>query len=308
MKMWLIDNLAIKIGALLIALFLWFHAVTEQEYEVRRQVPLEVTDVPGDLILAQPLPAEGNIRLRGKGKRLIVPYFSDIRLQVPAAEAEKGSLAVSLSHENVYIPHGSGAAMAEIVSPLKLTLEFDTLVQKRVPIQSRITLTPLEGFVQVGSITFLPDSVLVHGPSRYVDAITSVLTDSVSYSGAKKPVMDLISLMDPDGFNVTCIPRQIEANGNVQRLIERTITGVPVTLTNIPKGVTAHLEPGDISITVSGGEEYLASLTKESFSAFADYSRAHERSGYRINARINLPPQVELIGADPQTFRVVQGS
>ena len=82
MRIWMIDNLAIKIGALLIALFLWFHAVTEKEYEVKRQVPIQITAIPEDLVLAKPSPTEAVIRLRGKGKQLIIPYFSQIRLLV----------------------------------------------------------------------------------------------------------------------------------------------------------------------------------------------------------------------------------
>jgi hypothetical protein len=78
-----------------------------------------------------------------------------------------------------------------------------------------------------------------------------------------------------------------------------------VTLTNIPRGVNAHLEPGTVSVAISGGEKYLATLTRESFSAFADYNRARQKANARINARINLPPEVELVGADPQTFKVI---
>lgn len=308
MRMWVIDNLAIKIGALLIALFLWFHAVTEQEYEVRREVPIQVIGTPGDLILAQPIPEEASIRLRGKGKQLIVPYFSPIRVLVPAAGAEEGPMTVSLSGENVDVTHGNGAALTDIVSPRRIELTFDRLVQKRIPVRSRISLEPMEGYVQVGSTTFSPDSVLVTGPAQFVNSITSVQTDSLTYSGVKKPVVDQVHLVDPEGFNVTYIPHQIEASSQIQRLVQRTVEGIPVTLTNIPKGLSARLEPSTLSVTVSGGEEYLETLTEDSFSAFADYGRARRRADTRINARINLPPEVELISASPQTFKVITGS
>jgi YbbR domain-containing protein len=308
MRMWVIDNLAIKIGAFLIALFLWFHAVTEQDYEVKREVPIQVIGIPSDLILAQPFTDQASIRLRGKGKQLIVPYFSPIHVLVSAAGAEKGPLTVSLTGENVEITHGSGAALTDIISPRHLDLTFDTLVRKQVPVQSRITLVPMDGYVQVGSITFSPDSILVTGPAQFVNSITSVQTESLTYSGMKKPFIDQVHLVDPEGFNVTYIPHQIEANSQIQRLVQRTVEGIPVTLTNIPKGLSAHLEPSTLSVTISGGEEYLGTLTRDSFSAFADYGRARRRADTRINARINLPPAVELISASPQTFKVITGS
>jgi hypothetical protein len=306
--MWIIDNLAIKIGALLIALFLWFHAVTEKEYEVRQVVPIEIAAVPKQLVLAKPIPSEAVIRLRGKGKQLIVPYFSHIRLRIEATWAKKGTIQIALSPEHVDVAHGRGALDAEIISPQRLDLEFDSLLSKKVPVLSRIIIEPLEGFIQVGFIDFKPDSVKLKGPAQYVEPIDFVTTDSAHYAGTKKTISVVLNLVNPEGFNVTCVPQKINATIDIQRLVQRTIDEIPVTLTHIPEGTTAYLEPSVISITISGGESYLTSLTAENFSVSADYRRAHRRTDNLISARINLPPEVELTGAEPQMFKVVTGS
>jgi hypothetical protein len=308
MRMWIIDNLAIKIGALLIALFLWFHAVTEKEYEMRQVVPIEIAAVPEELVLAKPIPSDAVIRIRGKGKQLIVPYFSYTRLLIEATWAKKGAIQITLSPEHVDVAFGRGTLQVEIVSPQNLDLEFDDLLSKKVPVRSRITVEPSEGFIQVGPTGFKPDSILVSGPAQYVKSIDFVTTDSANYSGAKKAIADVVNLVNPEGFNITYVPQQIDAAIEIQRLIQRTIDQIPVTLTHIPEGTTAYLEPSVISITVSGGESYLSSLTGESFSVSADYRRAHRRTDNLINARINLPPEVELTGAAPQMFKVVTGS
>jgi hypothetical protein len=308
MSMWIIENPAIKIGALLIALFLWFHAITEKDYEVRRRAPIEIAAVPEELVLAKPIPTEAIVRLKGKGKQLIAPYFSSIRLSIDANWAQEGLTQITLAPEHVHIPHGIGALMVEIITPQKLDLEFDVLVSKSVPVQSGITIEPSEGFVKVGSIILQPDSVLVQGPAQHVTSIDFVTTDSVNYSGAKGSISDVVGLVNPNGFNVTCLPRQVEAAINIQQLVQRTVEQIPVTLTNIPSGITAYLEPGVISLTISGGEDYLTSLTPSDFSVSADYRRALTSAENRISARINLPPQVKLTGASPQTFRVMTGS
>jgi YbbR domain-containing protein len=306
--MWIIDNLAIKIGALLIALFLWFHAITEKEYEVRQVVPIEISAVPEELVQARSIPSNAVIRLKGKGKQLIVPYFSHIRLLIEATWAKKGTIQIILSPEHVDVAHGRGALEMEIISPQKLDLEFDDLLRKKVPVRSRIAIEPTEGFIQVGPIGFKPDSVLVSGPAQYVQSVNFVTTDSVHYDEAKKAIADVVNLLNPEGFNVTYVPQQIDAAIEIQRLAQRTINEIPVTLTHIPEGVRAYLEPSEISITISGGESYLSSLTAESFSVSADYRRAHRRTDNLINARINLPAEVELTGAEPQMFKVVIGS
>ena len=304
----IIDNLAIKIGALFIALFFWFHAITEKEYEVKWRGSIQVSAIPDGMVLAKPIPNEAIIRLRGRGKQLIVLYFSGLRLMVEATWAKMGTTQITLSPEHVHIPQGRGTTVTEIVSPRTLDLEFDTLVEKKVTVRSDITIEPPEGYVQVGPITFRPDSVLVRGPAQYIKAIESVSTESFSFSGAKKAVTNVVRLVEPEEHNVTVIPRQINGSIDIQRLIQRTIDGIPVTLTHVPQGTTAHLEPSVISITVSGGDKYISTLTKEDFSVSADYRRALRRADKRINARINLPHEAELTGAEPQMFTLVTGS
>jgi YbbR domain-containing protein len=304
----IIDNLAIKIGALLIALFLWFHAITEKDYEVKRRASIQITAIPEGLILAKPIPTEAIVRLKGTGKQLIVLYFSDLHLMVDATWAKKGATETNLYPEHVDIPQGRGATVTEIVSPWKIDLEFDTQLEKKVMVRSDITIEPLEGYVQVGSIAFRPDSVLVIGPDQQVKAIDSVTTDSINYSGVKKAITDVVKMLTPKEFNVTVVPQRINASIDIQRLVQRTIDEIPVTLIHLPPGTTAHLEPGVISITVSGGEKYLSTLTREDFSVSADYRRARRRTDNRINARIDLPHEVELTGAEPQMFTVITGS
>ncbi|MCK4271805.1 YbbR-like domain-containing protein [bacterium] len=308
MRIWMIDNLAIKIGALLIALFLWFHAVTEKEYEVKRQVPIQITAIPEDLVLAKPFPTEAVIRLRGKGKQLIIPYLSQIRLLVGANGAQKGTKQTTLSAEHVHIPHGGGALLAEIISPRKLDLNFDSLLKKKVPVRSSVGIELSDGFVRGDPIAFKPDSVLVQGPAQQVKSIEFVSTDSVNFHNVTETIATMVNLAIPEGFNITCIPREINTIIDIQRLVQRTIDDIPVTLTHIPTGVTAHLNPSVISLTISGGERYLSSLTKDNFSASADYRRARRKTDNLISARINLPPEVELTSAEPRMFKVARGS
>lgn len=304
----IIDNLAIKIGALFIALFLWFHAITEKNFEVKRRASIQINAIPEGLMLAKAIPTEAVVRVKGTGKQLIILYFSDLHLMVDATWAKKGATEIVLYPEHVAIPQGRGASVTEIVSPRKLDLEFDTRLEKKVVVQSDITIVPLDGYIQVGSITFKPDSVLVIGPAQQVKTISSVATDSITYSDAKKAIVDVVNLLDCQEFNVSIIPQQVNATIDIQRLVQRTIGEIPVTLTHLPPGTPAHLEPSVISITVSGGEEYLSTLTREDFSVSADYRRARRRADNRINARIDLPHEVELTGAEPQMFTVITGS
>jgi hypothetical protein len=72
-----IDDWGIKAGAIVLAVFLWFHAITEQRYETETQVRLLVEDPPpsvgvdNEMIVASEIPSTVRVLATGRGKDLL---------------------------------------------------------------------------------------------------------------------------------------------------------------------------------------------------------------------------------------------
>ena len=71
--MWriLFQNFWFKLVAVVMALLLWFHVATDKMYDHTDSFPLEILNVPDPLILAEELPHQVSVTIRGKGKDLL---------------------------------------------------------------------------------------------------------------------------------------------------------------------------------------------------------------------------------------------
>jgi hypothetical protein len=64
---WLLDQLPLKITALLVAILIWFHVKTVKVYEVDVPAVVTVQNVPGDLVLTSNSPSKIMVKVRGTG-------------------------------------------------------------------------------------------------------------------------------------------------------------------------------------------------------------------------------------------------
>ena len=73
-----IGDWGIKAGAIVLAVFLWFHAITEQRYETETDVRLLVEDPPpsvgveDEMIVASEIPSIVRVLATGRGKDLLL--------------------------------------------------------------------------------------------------------------------------------------------------------------------------------------------------------------------------------------------
>ena len=64
----------------------------------------------------------------------------------------------------------------EVISPRNIKINLDQYLVKKVPIKSKVSISTEPGYIQVGDIAFLPDSVSIGGPQEVVDNIMFVKT------------------------------------------------------------------------------------------------------------------------------------
>ena len=62
---WLFDNLGLKLFALLLAVLLYLHVLTDRTVEQTLYFPVQIEALPDSLALASTVPAEIGVKLRG---------------------------------------------------------------------------------------------------------------------------------------------------------------------------------------------------------------------------------------------------
>ena len=303
-KKWL-NNYKVKIFSLLSALFLWFYVVTDNRFNHTIQVPLHLTNRPQGWILQEPIPSRIKVQFRGSGKDLLNFLYRDKRIELDLRQMRREKIFVITTDMIRGIPLGMAVTPQRIVGPDSVMVRLDRLAEKNVVIRSRIAIVPADGYIQVGNVSFEPDSILVSGPESYVNQITEAVTDSQEFRSVIKRIEDKIPLAHPAWETVTYGLSRVRFKADIQRIGERTITEIPVTVTSVPRGIRVIVVPSTLSLRVQGGVNILSELERDDIVATIDYRRRYQYTGKRIPAKIDVPEGITFSDVRPEYFELI---
>lgn len=120
MKNRLFKNLGWKLGGLLLALVLWFHLTTQQEYSKSLTVDIEYTDIPFNLTLAPGSQKMAQIQLTTDGKTLFkILYFDHPKIVINLVDfTHPGEYSMAFSEDQLVIPSGPSGVTVKFIAPL----------------------------------------------------------------------------------------------------------------------------------------------------------------------------------------------
>ena len=303
-KKWFI-NLKVKLFSLLSALFLWFFVVTDNYFDHKMGVSLHLVNQPNDWILTRPIPSKVDVLFRGRGKDLLSFAYRDRRIEIDLSEVQT-ERTFPLDIDMIKgVPQGMDIKPLQIVGIDTITVYLDRYASKKVPISPDITLVPLDGYMQIGDIQLVPDSVVVSGPRSLVNAISHVSTIKETYQNLLKEISSKLQLLPPEWASVEYSLNHVRFKADIQRIGERFMAEIPVEVTNIRNGVKVTVVPSTLSLKLQGGVNILAKLKREEIIATIDYRRRIRYTGRRIPANIQVPEGITFSDVKPPSFELL---
>lgn len=105
---------------MLLALILWFHLTTQQQYSRQVTVDIDYVNVPSNLVLANDSQKSAQVELTANGKRLFkILYFEDIKIEVNLSEfIHPGEYSLAFTDDQLKIPSGRGGVEIRYIAPL----------------------------------------------------------------------------------------------------------------------------------------------------------------------------------------------
>ena len=109
-----------KIGGLLLALALWFHLSTEQQFSKEITVDIEYTNIPPTLALGSDSQKMVRVRITTDGKRLFkILYFEELKVVVDLSDFTRaGSYSVEFIDEHLQVPPNKSDVDVRFIAPL----------------------------------------------------------------------------------------------------------------------------------------------------------------------------------------------
>jgi YbbR domain-containing protein len=305
--MWriLFQNVWFKLVAIVMALFLWFHVATDQVYDHTDSFPLEILNIPQPLLLAEELPSQVSVTIRGKGKELLKMLVAEKKsIRIDVQEFKRGETEYELTTEQIPIPEGLELRVTNILSPKSLKIKLDYPMEKTVQVQPNINILPVEGHVKVGETHYNPKEIDVSGPRMWVRGIKAIQTQEVVIENAGQPISDQVDLVMPEGYNLTLSTTKVNFSQNIERITERIISNLPVEPINGPRRGKIMLEPDSVSLIVSGAESVLREIMPDKIRITVNCSPVNKNEKIKLPLIVQLPEKVDLKRTVPDSVDV----
>ena len=291
-----------KLAAIVMALLLWFHVATDKEYEHSHTFPLEILDVPERLILAEQIPDHIDVKVRGRGKALLKLLLADKKsIKIDAQKFKRGETDYSIEPEQVPIPEGLELRVTGILPSKNLKVWLDYSMEKKLKVQPEVKVAPAEGFEKVGELHYNPEEVTISGPRMWVRDLKVISTQEIVIEDADEPVSDQVDLVLPEGYNLALSSSKINFSQNIERTVERTISRLPVELTNVPKRREITIQPDSIDVIISGAESMVQKIGAEQIRVTVNCADVKRNETVMLPVQVKLPPKVNLNRAQPDS-------
>jgi YbbR domain-containing protein len=291
----------LKLGAIFLALLLWFHVITDRPHEHVFSCDLKVVNIPDNLIVYEEIPQEVKFSVEGRGKTLIRLFLSQKgELIIDGTDFRPRDINYRIKPEEINLPV-ENLEVKEIVSPKSFKIKLDFFRKKKVKVVPQIVINPDDEFLFFGDIKLQPEEVEVAGPRRIVQTISSVLTESKVIELAREPVSESVDLIPPEGFNVKCEPEKVNFFANVQPGVKREMM-VKIADLNSTSQKNIKINPDHVNLTLLGEEKKINSLKPEEVLVTLDIKST--KGKYKFPPIVKLPPQIKLISVKPDSLEV----
>lgn len=119
----------------------------------------------------------------------------------------------------------------------------------KVPVKAVTSLTFDDQFMPSGSLTLLPDSILVYGDKLHLDAINHVTTATIKRSSINEDFSGMISLTPINGLRFST--DEVHYKMDVSRYLEVDLKGVPVKISGAPAGKEFETVPSAVDVVLN---------------------------------------------------------
>src|SRR5262245_43841637 len=175
-------NPGTKLLSLAIAIAVWFSLSGERRERTSARsyhMPLSIVNIPARSLIASPLPASVDVRLRGPftALRQLEPDKLEAVLDLHAAEP--GELVYRLTSDDVNVPPDVEVIS---ISPPEIRFLLDTLQEKMVRVVPSVTGAPSPG-MRIAETRAEPTEVRIAGPAGALARMSTISTLPVSVEG-----------------------------------------------------------------------------------------------------------------------------
>ena len=274
------QKLSLLFGALGLALLLWIFVVSQDEYTLILDLPIEARNLNVQKAHKEEVPPYASVRLRGTGRDLFKSFllknFGGFKLVLDLEGISREYEFVLNEYfekfpQKVVLPLNYNLSFVEVVYPNRIKISLDDYSSKSVPIISNLHIKPAPGFIMVGNQIIKPEKIDIAGPKKELALINHIETINDTISGLTSFYSGEIKTKSL-GRLIKYSTNSVEISLDIQDISERIIVDVPVIIVNIPKKIRVFPSPQTVSLTVIGGINQISNLNPNDIKVIVDFN------------------------------------
>lgn len=213
--------------SLALSFFLWLALSGQDMSSVDLVVPLELANLPGDLVVKNDVPTSVTFQVLANTAqvRFLADRKPHLWINVSTAHEGPGNI-FPVPTDTLDLPRG-----VQVRKAIPSVIEFETarLSQKLVAVKPNI-VGEVDPDYRISSMVIEPDSVLVRGPRERLEEFQEIATSPVNIEGLNRDVaivaIPAVGELDP---NLTITPMEIKVQFRVEeKTLSANLADIPI--------------------------------------------------------------------------------
>ncbi len=192
-----LENLGLKIAAVLLSVALWFFATSRGQSEISIDVPLVFRNIPSGLEMIDNNIKTISLNIKGQERPIKNIKLSDIGVYIDLSKAKKGKSIYYVTRDNIKLPHGITVLN---INPSSVKVIIEDTITKTVKVRPVIIGEPEKGYY-VKSVEVAPQIVVIEGIRSQVRKFNTIKTESLDITGSNETSTQELKL-DLTGKNI----------------------------------------------------------------------------------------------------------
>jgi len=298
---WLLDNLGLKVFALVLALLLYAHVYTDRTIEETVYFPLLLEHLPDSLAIASTPPSAVGVKLRGTGKQLLRLRYLKPPLRLSLAAVAPGTFQRTLGAADMPLSGTTDVTVVGMVDPAEVRFDVTRRGVRQVAVLVTLLGAPARGSLVSGPTLVQPAVVRLTGPEAWVARQETLRTEPLSIAGRRDTLEVVQPLVAPPGW-ARVVPAAVRVRVPIDVAAEHTLS-LGVELRGIRGELRADVHPASLSATWRGPAAQARAVDARANRAIVD-------AGRRGRGTWTLPitlegPDVDRITPEADSVRVV---
>ncbi|MEW6570684.1 MAG: CdaR family protein [Nitrospirota bacterium] len=197
MKKSFLENLNLKIVAVLLSFVLWIFVTSRGQIETSLELPIEFKDVPAGVEVVNCNAKTISVNVKGQERLIHNLKSSDVKVRIDAGKTKSGENIYYITRRDIKLPHG---LIVTNISPSQVRIVTEETVTKKVKVVPALVGEADKDYY-VKSVIALPDTVEIEGIKSAIRKVKFVKTEPLDITGVNETFTQNVKL-DIPGKNV----------------------------------------------------------------------------------------------------------